>query len=218
MTDIPKFKGHENPLNHIRAFKDYMSIKGIKPEMFLRIFPSSLDTIPKQWFYSLEHKKIATWDDAAIEFAKQYADNAEIQVNMRTLEVLTQNEKEGFTDFLSRWRKTSTQLVERPDEATLVEKFVDNLKPIYANHLRYQNIKSFKDLTVLGTRIEDDIRKGLLSKTVGRGYQGSTSRSYGSSGTTGKTDEVNLVESSAKKFTNDPRESSPTLVIHMPTL
>jgi len=78
LTDVPKFKGVEDPLNHIRAFKDYMSIKGVKQELFTRIFPTSLEPIPRQWYYSLDPKSITTWDEVAIEFSKQYADNVEI--------------------------------------------------------------------------------------------------------------------------------------------
>ncbi|KAK9665808.1 hypothetical protein RND81_14G137800 [Saponaria officinalis] len=57
--------------------------------------------------------------------------------------------------------------------------------------MRYSNIKTFKELTMVGTKIEDDQRKGTMPKYMSRGYQGSsTSRS---APTFSKTEEVHSV-------------------------
>ena len=47
LTDLPKFKGTEDPRVHIRAFRGQMSIKGIDKELWSTIFPHSLETIPQ---------------------------------------------------------------------------------------------------------------------------------------------------------------------------
>ncbi|KAK9749209.1 hypothetical protein RND81_02G109800 [Saponaria officinalis] len=56
--------------------------------------------------------------------------------------------------------------------------------------MRYSNIKSFKDLTMVRTKIEDNLRSGTKAKFMGRGYQGSTFRSAPSSS---KTEDSNLI-------------------------
>ncbi|XP_074278447.1 uncharacterized protein LOC141602037 [Silene latifolia] len=96
LTDIPKFKGTEDPLQHIRSYKEYLALKGVPAEMLPHIFAQSLGEHPKAWFYSLELKNFPTFEDIAVEFCKHFADNAEIQTTVRTLEVMTQKDKEDF--------------------------------------------------------------------------------------------------------------------------
>ena len=73
---------------------------------------------------------------------------------MRTLEVMTQKEKEGFTEFLTRWRKESFKVDDKPKEYILFENFVANLRPAYAIHLKYQSFDSFNNMIAVGTRIK----------------------------------------------------------------
>lgn len=91
-----------------------MEIKGIKNELWDILFAHSLQPTPRQWFYSLDRKKVSTWKDIVVEFFTQYGNNVKMRVSIRTLEVLMQEEEEeGLFDYLSRWRKISTQLTNR---------------------------------------------------------------------------------------------------------
>ena len=177
LTDLPKFTGAEDPLIHVKAFKGKMAVKRVGKDYWHLVFPHSLGPNPQSWFYSLDNKKVDTWEEIAVAFTEQYKDNVETRVSMRTLEVLTQNEKEGFTDFLARWRAVSTQLTNRPSESEMVAKFINNLRQPYHGHMRYSNIENFRQLTAVGTKIEDDLR---ASATAKRGYQGTTSRASSS--------------------------------------
>ena len=107
------------------------------------IFPHSLEAVPHAWFYSLDPKKTFEWDDIALEFNNQYCDNVDTQASLRTLEVLSQKDNEGFTKYLTRWRKVCAQVTTRPKEGELLMKFINNLKPVYQTHLRYNNVKIF---------------------------------------------------------------------------
>jgi hypothetical protein len=77
-------------------------------------------------------------------------------ITKRDLEVTKQTEKEGFTDFLARWRGKAAKMIERPSEAEQVEIFVKNLRDPYKKHLRYSGIESFARLNKIGIQIEDD--------------------------------------------------------------
>jgi len=116
LSDLPKFKGTEDPIIHIRAFRGQMSIKGIDKELWPTIFPHSLETIPQAWFYSMDPKKVETFDEISIEFDNQYRDNVDTQATMRTLEILSQRDNEGFTEYLTRWKNISNQIPNRANE------------------------------------------------------------------------------------------------------
>ena len=158
------------------------------------MFPYSLESTQKDWFYALDPKKTTTWDDIAIQFNTQYRDNADTQATMRNLEILIQKDNEGFTDYLNRWKKISAQISTRPNEAEMVEKFINNLRPIYQSHMRYSNISNFKQLTTLGRRIEDDLRSGTMARLTGKGYQGSTSKATNSHSKDHKANVINALE------------------------
>ena len=72
---LPKFEGTEDPLVHIRAFKGQMNLYGIEKEFWPSIFPQTLETVPQYWLYKLESRATQTWEQIAIDFDKQYADN-----------------------------------------------------------------------------------------------------------------------------------------------
>jgi hypothetical protein len=96
-------------------------------------------------------------------------DSMEIQPSLSTLEALAQNENEGFTEYLTRWRRIYTQIPNRPTENELVAKFVDSLEHTYQGIMRCSGYMTFKDVTMIGLRIEVGIRSGTLPKPVGQG-------------------------------------------------
>ena len=130
LTDLPKFTGAEDPLVNIKAFKGQMALKGVDPEYFDVVVPHSLAPNPQAWFYSLDLRKFKSFYEIAIAFTEQYKDNVETKASIRTLDITIQGEKEGFTEFLARWRAISTQLSNKPSEIDLVNKFIKNTRPI----------------------------------------------------------------------------------------
>jgi hypothetical protein len=176
LSDLPKFKGDENPLVHIRTFKGYMGIQGIEKECWPTFFPYSLEAVPRTWFYSIDPKDIPTWEDIAIKFNAQYTDNVETQPSLRTLEVLAQKDNEGFTEYLTRWRRFSTQIPNHPSEQELISKFIDSLRPDYQTNMRYNNYPDFRSLIQVGIKIEDDLRSGNMPKHEGFGNQGNKTK------------------------------------------
>ena len=52
LGDLQKFKGVEDPNDHVRAFSIYMTLKGMNKDMFAYVFPLTLDAHPSKWFRS----------------------------------------------------------------------------------------------------------------------------------------------------------------------
>ncbi|KAL2937475.1 Polyamine aminopropyltransferase [Bienertia sinuspersici] len=94
-TDLPRFKPTDDPRFHLKGFRATMSLKGIDPILYPKVFPLSLDPVCQKWFFSLDDKDIATWEDTAHVFMTQYKGNAQVSTLLRELEILRQEEKEG---------------------------------------------------------------------------------------------------------------------------
>ena len=86
LNDLPKFKGVEDPKDHLHAFTLSMSLKGMGKELFASVFPLTLDTHHAKWFKSLNKVKVDDWDYIKEEFLKQYCYNSQflsVFVNLR---------------------------------------------------------------------------------------------------------------------------------------
>ncbi|XP_074291094.1 uncharacterized protein LOC141617858 [Silene latifolia] len=202
LTDIPMFEGTEDPVHHVKSYKDYLALKGVPAEMLSKIFAQSLGTHLKAWFYNLDLKNFPTFKDVTVEFCRHYADNMEIQTPMGTLEVMTQKEKEGFTEFYSRWRGESVKLAKKPGEVEMVDMFINNLPPVYRNALKYHNFNYFKELARSGRKVKDDLRATEVEKP--KGYPGSSSKSKALT-TTNFVEAINALENGSKR----PQRQSP---------
>ena len=100
LNDLPKFKGVEDPEDHLRAFTISMSLKGMDKELFASVFPLTLDTHPAKWFKSLNKVKVDDWDYIKEEFLKQYCYNSQLPIGLHELEATKQNEHEALSPSL----------------------------------------------------------------------------------------------------------------------
>ena len=50
-------------------------------------------------------------DDMCREFLHQCSYNSDLLITLRDLELLEQKEKEGYTDYLARWKAKAAQIV-----------------------------------------------------------------------------------------------------------
>ena len=72
LGDLPNFKGVEDPDDHSRAFFIFMAVNGMRKDMFVYVFPLTLDAHPSKWFKSLNKTKCNDWDYIKEKFHKQY--------------------------------------------------------------------------------------------------------------------------------------------------
>ncbi|KAL2943743.1 MICOS complex subunit MIC19 [Bienertia sinuspersici] len=124
-------KATQNKIKDIEnmGFGTPMSISGIDPILSPKIFPLSLDQVCQKWFFSLDDKDTATWEDITHSFMTRYKGNTQMSTSLRELEILSQKEREGFTAYLARWKGIATQLITTPPEKEMVKIFLSNLLP-----------------------------------------------------------------------------------------
>ncbi|KAJ8422386.1 hypothetical protein Cgig2_024804 [Carnegiea gigantea] len=69
-----------------------------------------------RWCSNIDPRKVMNCDDPCKEFLNQYSYNTDLPITLRDLELLKQEEKEGLTNYLARWRAKATYMVGRPSE------------------------------------------------------------------------------------------------------
>ena len=80
-----------------------MSIKGIAKKVFPSLFSLYLETVCKQWFFSLEKERTSTGESIVNALVDRYKCNIQVETDHRELEILKQKESEGFTSFFNKW-------------------------------------------------------------------------------------------------------------------
>lgn len=187
--DIPKVQSTENPNYHLRNFKACHR-KGLYSELYLVMFPMSLEPVCQKWFYSLKEKDIATWEDVVHVFLEQHK---LINVHIQT----TGHKGARGTQTRTKWRVywISEALVGDvfstypPTSWTCDgEDFPNDLQPKYRDHMKYLGLEKFQQVHKIGMEIEDDVMKN--SPTQQKNTQQNRKKNEG----TGKGTEVNLVE------------------------
>ncbi|KAL2929792.1 Activity-regulated cytoskeleton-associated protein [Bienertia sinuspersici] len=195
-TDLPKFKPTHDPRFHLKGFRSTMPIKGIDPVLYPKVFPLSLDPVCQKCFFSLDDKDIATWEDIAHAFMTRYKGNAQVSTSFRELEILRQEEKEGFTAYLARWKEVAAQMVKTPSEKEMVKIFISSLLPKYREHLKYLGLESFDKVYQIGIEIEDDLIKESDKNKWGNNGHKKNDASTSSKGATN----VNTVETTRARW------------------
>ena len=176
LSDLPKFKGTEDPEDHLRAFTISLSLKGMGRDFYASVFPLTLETHPSKWFKTLNKAKVDDWEYIKEEFLKHYRYNSQLPIGLRELEATKQNEKEEFSTFLTRWREKAAQMTNRPTEEDQVRIVIRNLQPKYQEHLKFQPIESFSRLYKVGLHIEEE-----LQAQKNKGNTGNYNKKWGSS-------------------------------------
>ncbi|KAJ8425183.1 hypothetical protein Cgig2_004687 [Carnegiea gigantea] len=58
-----------------------------------------------RWYNTVDPRKVMNWDDLCKEFLNQYSYNPDLPITLRDPAFLKQEEKEGFTNYLARYRE-----------------------------------------------------------------------------------------------------------------
>ncbi|KAL2926782.1 9-cis-epoxycarotenoid dioxygenase NCED2 chloroplastic [Bienertia sinuspersici] len=87
-TDLPNFKPTDDPRFHLKGFRATMTIKGVDPILYPKVFPLSLDPVSQKLFFSLSDKDTATWEDITHAFMTRYKGNTQVSTSLRELKIL----------------------------------------------------------------------------------------------------------------------------------
>lgn len=85
-----------------------------------------------------------------------------IDLTLRDLEATKQRFNETFAEYMMRWKKKVSRIVNRPNENDQINMIIKNFLLAYNNRLLSSPINSFVELCDCGMRIEDAINIGQL--------------------------------------------------------
>ncbi|VFQ69290.1 unnamed protein product [Cuscuta campestris] len=117
--DVEKFTGKEDPNVHLDTFHNGAQMAGCTDAKECLLFFSSLRGRPVEWFNSLPHGKIGSFEKLAEVFRKKYQDNCIKRKKFTYLNAVGQREKESLTQFLTRWRDEVDKVEEMDDKTAM---------------------------------------------------------------------------------------------------
>ncbi|KAF5932561.1 hypothetical protein HYC85_028732 [Camellia sinensis] len=134
-------------------------------------------------------------------FIAQYSYNTQIEVTTRDLEATRQEAKEGFSDFVTRWRAKASMMTTRLAEKDQIRMVMRNLQPKLLQKMIVLPLPTFADLHEVGVQIEDAMKQGLIDQEreqpkwpFTRGLNAATS-----SNATARTSDVGMVTTTTSK-------------------
>ncbi|XP_028112412.1 uncharacterized protein LOC114310559 [Camellia sinensis] len=123
MPHIDRFDRSGDPIVHVRLFLDVLRPMGLSRAQKLSLFRRTLLDVAGIWYAKLEDSTKWNWKELSEGFVNQYSYNTQIEVTMSELEATTQNPKEPFIDFVTRWRAKAARMTSRPSEKEQVSAF-----------------------------------------------------------------------------------------------
>ncbi|VFQ69835.1 unnamed protein product [Cuscuta campestris] len=117
--DVEKFTEKEDPNVHLDTFHNAAQMARCIDAEECILFFSSLRGRPVEWFNSLRHGKIGSFEKLAETFCKKYQDNCIKRKKFTYLNTVGQREKESLTLFLTRWRDEVDKVEEMDDKTAM---------------------------------------------------------------------------------------------------
>jgi len=85
-------------------------------------------------------------------------------IKLKDLELIKQEENEGFYNYFASLRVKATHIVDQPSEAEQVRLFIRNLQPTCRQHLLFMPFENFIALRNLGTLPEEELARDTHAK------------------------------------------------------
>ncbi|XP_062009701.1 uncharacterized protein LOC133726207 [Rosa rugosa] len=150
-----KYDGTTDPVDHIKGYKQQMSIETTDEKLMCKIFPSSLTGPASTWFQDLKPHSIPDFDTLSRAFISQYFCNRKQKKDMATLFSTKQKPGEKVGKFFERFKAEMRHVNCDPQFAAIA--FREGLllgTPLYESLLRDPP----KDMDDIITRVEGEIR------------------------------------------------------------
>lgn len=91
---------------HINNFMLSINLNGVTNEdIFIRIFPYTLQGVAESWYFSLPSKSITSWDIFQEQFLTKFGDDRSTATLINDLSNLRAESKEHIKDFNSHFNK-----------------------------------------------------------------------------------------------------------------
>ena len=162
MPNLNKFDGTGCPKSHLKMYMRAMQPLGTTEEVLAQMFQNTLTEATLRWFLNLDDARARGWEDIFREFHKQYKYNMKEDITRRDLETTTQESKESFSTFITKWRAKAAPMMSRASEEEQLAMVVKNLLLVCHKYLFAQCFPNFKALIDVGTQIEDALNNGTI--------------------------------------------------------
>ncbi|XP_077215523.1 uncharacterized protein LOC143850102 [Tasmannia lanceolata] len=163
MPDFDKYDGVGCPITHLQMFTIMCQPQGLSSEQMAQLFPVSLTKVARRWFMVLDKTRYKKWKDIGEQFIRQFKYDDGTEITRKDLERTKQDSRESFLIFVKRWRRTATQMMERPSEEEQVQIIMKNISPQLQYHMSLQYYPDFKHFIVAGTQIEEAMAQAVNS-------------------------------------------------------
>ncbi|XP_062005720.1 uncharacterized protein LOC133722876 [Rosa rugosa] len=150
-----KYDGTTDPVDHIKGYKQQISIETTDEKLMCKIFPSSLTGPASTWFQDLKPHSILDFDTLSRAFISQYFCNRKQKKDLATLFSTKQKPGEKVGIFFERFRAEMSHVNCAPQFAPIA--FREGLllgTPLYESLLGDPP----KDMEDIITRVEGEIR------------------------------------------------------------
>ena len=118
-----KYDGVSCPNMHLRSYVRKIQPHAADKDLWVHFFQDSLSRTQLDWFYQLERANVHNWEDLAAAFYKQYQYNADLAPTRTKLQSMAMVSREGFKDYLQKWRDLVGRVQPPLSERELVDMF-----------------------------------------------------------------------------------------------
>ncbi|XP_039686840.1 uncharacterized protein [Medicago truncatula] len=192
MPIFEKYTGDTCPEMHLVTYVRKMIAHKNNEPLLIHCFQDSLTGPAHTWYMNL--KGIATFEELANAFIKQYKYNSYLASNQKELQSMTQSDKESFKEYAQRFIQKSAQIRPPLDEREVSDLFYETLSPFYSEKMLGCASQKFTDMVDMGVRIEDWVRKGRVSKDgASSGGSSNGNRKFGNGYSKKNAQEVGMV-------------------------
>lgn len=154
LPKFDKFKGKEDPKDHLRMFKYECYLIDHTDPLMLRIFPMNLGGQALDWYNSLGQYSLHTFQQLANLFLNHFSINIKRKTTLSDLYNLKQFPNELIVDYVTRWRYIFHELIFPIPQAKLTNLFSKNFAEHISNTLQIQHLSSFEEAIIMAKRIE----------------------------------------------------------------
>ncbi|XP_038679469.1 uncharacterized protein LOC119980745, partial [Tripterygium wilfordii] len=162
---LPKFSlfdGTGVPLDHLTMYCRRMQPYASDEKVLMHYFQDSLTGAAQRWFNTLNPSSVASWEDLAEMFMKQYKHNEEKIPTIYDLQNTAMKSGESFREFAHRWRDLAAQIIPPLSEKDLLNAFIDALHEPYTSNLAGGGHSNLADMIQAGERVERCMKRGTL--------------------------------------------------------
>ena len=154
IPETDRFNGTEDLKQYLLQYLSFIKMDGFNEQQVLYVFSLSLSGIAARWYYILDVEKTKVWKEHINLFKKQFSYNTMVDVMIKDLETMQQNDNVTFLEFQARWRAKAAKMMNRLAEKDQVNDEKNNLLP---NKVCVSPIMDFEQPYNNGMRSEDTI-------------------------------------------------------------